>query len=97
MGVQGNVEICPREPIQGLGQALPGHAPKRDPLGLALVGRHERSASRVPEEHDVFHALLPKPAHPYGNFAKGMIEAEKGFGAPELRIPAEKAVTPGSH
>ncbi len=62
--------------------------------GLRLVGRHQRPATGVAEQHDLLGSgLLPQPAHPDPDLGQRVVEQEVGLVPAETRVPAEETVT----
>ena len=87
---------------QQVGEARRGpHAVQRRHVrvdGLRLVGRHQRAATGIAQQHNGFHALhLAQPAHADADVDQRVIEQEAALVAAKAGVPAEEADAAGGH
>jgi hypothetical protein len=92
MGGQGNEEVAWRQVLDRRQRPHPGHGLNARLDRLRLVGRHQRSAAGVAEQHDGLHAgQLAQPPHAHADLGERVVEQEMGLVSAEARVPAEEA------
>ena len=66
--------------------------------GLRLVGRHQRPATGITQQHNRFHALdLTQPAHADADVHQCVVENEAALEPTEAGVPAEESDAAGGH